>query len=109
MQEDPDATQAEVDASTEAVNAAVAALEEKPDEPPAVNKDDLKETVETAEQLDNSAYTDESVAVLAKAIEEAKKVLADETATQAQVDAAEQALNAAVAAGIMMYDLTRGI
>ena len=63
---------------------------------PPADKTALNEIIEMAEKLDNSAYTEESVAALEKAIADAKKVQSDEKATQEAVDAAVEAIGEAV-------------
>ena len=56
----------------------------------------LADAIADAEALDESEYTEESFEALEEALENAKAVLADGTATQAQVDAAEKALRDAM-------------
>ena len=63
-----------------------------------VDKSALAAAVSEAEALDQSLYTDESLAAFREALAAAQAVLADENADQAQVDAALAALQAAVAA-----------
>ncbi|MBR2889228.1 MAG: S8 family serine peptidase [Oscillospiraceae bacterium] len=58
----------------------------------------LAEAVAQAEALDPNDYTPKSYTVVEKALTAAKAVLADPTATQAEVDAAAKALNDAMAA-----------
>ena len=62
------------------------------------NKSALSEAVETAEAMDTSLHTDESVANLKKAIEAAKAVLDNLDAAQDSVDAALKQLKDAVSA-----------
>ena len=90
---DKEATQEEVDAVLAALLEAEKALVER--EPGEVNKYELKKAVEAAEQKDPSAYTEESWDAFAEALEAAKAVLADEEATQEEVDAALAALQEA--------------
>ena len=96
---DDNATQADVDAQVEAVNAAKEALVEKETPKPEapVKKDELKDTVKEATKLvgETEQYTEESLAALQKAIDAANKVVADEKATQEEVDAAVKAVKAA--------------
>lgn len=100
---DEAATQEAVDAATEALKAAIAALEEKP-VVPSVNKDALTAAIDKAEKLDSSKYTDASWDALLRVLASAKQVEADEAATQEAVNAAEQALNAAMAALVKKDD-----
>lgn len=90
-----DATQEEINAATKALKAAIAGLK-TPDG--TVNTSKLEAAVAEAEKLDKSLYTKDSYAAVEKALEKAKAVLADEDATQAQVDAATKALKDAMAA-----------
>lgn len=62
----------------------------------AVDTSALEGLVETAEAIDTGKYSEESVKALEEALEEAKAVLADEDATQAEVDAAYEALSNAI-------------
>ena len=89
-------SQAEVDLAAEELNAAVEALEAKPVDPPVekVDKSALEAAIAAAQALNPTDYEDfDGVsAALTAAIDLTK----DDTATQAQVDAATAALNAAV-------------
>lgn len=67
---------------------------EDPVEP--VNKSALESLVETAEAIDRSKFTEETVKALDEALNNAKAVLADENATQEDVNAAYAALEAAL-------------
>ena len=87
---DLDATQAEVDAAADKLSAAVAALEAK------VDTSALEKAIKTAESLKKDAYTEETFAAVEKALKEAKAVLANEDATQTEVDAAAAALTKAI-------------
>ena len=89
---DPAATQSEVDAAAEALNAAIDALELKK----SVDTSALEKAVAKAEALNKDDYTSESYAAVEKALEEAKAVLADSDATQAEIDQAADALNSAM-------------
>ena len=98
---DADATQDEVDAAASALYQAVAGLEDKPVEPEPgdeVNKEELQSEVNVSDTLTSSEYTAESWAAYQKALDAAKAVLANEDATQAEVEDALQALSAARAA-----------
>ena len=96
------ATQAEVDEALKAVKAAQKALVKKetpkPEAPAA--KDELKNTVKEAKELVEAKdqYTEESLAVLQAAIDEANAVLDNPEATQAEIDAAVKAVKEAKAA-----------
>ncbi|MBE7006018.1 MAG: hypothetical protein E7424_02575, partial [Ruminococcaceae bacterium] len=94
VQANEKATQKQVDAAAKAVTDAVNALEKKP----AVNKDALDQAIADAEKIEKDKYTDESVAALEKAVEDAKAVQADDKATQQQVDDAKKAVEAAIEA-----------
>ena len=60
------------------------------------NKSALEETVKSAEEMDVSQYTAESVDTLNKAIEAGKAVIANETATQEDADNAVKAIEDAI-------------
>lgn len=92
----PDATQAQVDAAAEALRAAIGALELLPE--PVVDFSKLQAAVENAQSLNAEDYTAESFAAVEAALEQARQVLANPDATQEEVDAAEKALQDAVAA-----------
>lgn len=89
-----DATQTEVDNAKANVEAKIAALKEKAD------KSALRLAVTAAEgeAALTDKYTEESIAALQTAIDAANRVLADDNATQAEVDAQVEAVNAAKAA-----------
>lgn len=91
---DDNATQAEVDAQVEAVNAAKAALEEK--KAPVV-KEELEKAVADATEVVGATdkYTEASLAALQSAIDAANAVLQDPDATQDEIDAAVQSVKAA--------------
>lgn len=94
---DDNATQAEVDAQVEAVNAANAALEEK--KAPVV-KEELEKAVADATEVVGATdkYTEASLAALQSAIDAANEVLQNSDATQDEIDAAVQAVKEARAA-----------
>ena len=71
--DDPSATQEEVDAAADALNAAITALRK------IANKDHLKELMETAQSIDASDYTAASYQNLVNVMAEAQKVLDDNT------------------------------
>ena len=89
-----DATQTEVDNAKANVEAKIAALKEKAD------KSALRLAVKAAEgeAALTDKYTEESIAALQTAIDAANRVLADDNATQAEVGAQVEAVNAAKAA-----------
>ena len=62
----------------------------------APNKDVLNEMIAQAGAIDLSVYTADSAAALTNALAEARAVAADENATQAEVDAAANTLQAAM-------------
>ena len=96
---DENATQESVDAATTAVEEATRGLAEKP-AAPEVNKDALKAAIEKAEDvlenLEEDAYTPESVEALKGALETAKGVFDNADAVQAEVDQAAEAIETAI-------------
>ena len=95
---DPGATQAEVDAAAKAVNDAVSALERIEDDPPAVDKSALEKAIADAKAVEAGLYTEDTVAAMQEALGKAEDVQKNDAATQAEVDAAAKALNAAIKA-----------
>ncbi len=91
-----DASQDEVDAALAALTEAVNGLEEKPDV--EVSKDALQNLYDQYKDTEQGSYTDESYAAFTEALENAAAVLADENATQADVDNAFNTLNSAAEA-----------
>lgn len=83
-------------AAAEAIRDAIANLKQA--DKPSVDKTELNNEIKSADEMDTSAYTDESVAELKKAIDSAKTVAANENATKEDVDAAVKAIKDAVAA-----------
>ena len=94
------ATEEMLEAALEALNAAVAALEVRPD------TSALQAAVDAAKKLKEKDYTSVSYKAVTTARKAAEKVLKDKNATQAQVDVALEALNAAVAALEAKADFT---
>ena len=92
-----DPTQEEVDAATEALTKAAAALEIKP-APVVVDKKALQQAIEANTDKVEEDYTETSWADFAKAFADAQTVLDNPDATQAEVDAAAEALTKAAAA-----------
>ena len=68
-----------------------------PDEPGAVDTTVLAATIAKGQAIDRAAYTAESLKALDEALSNAQQVLSDKDATQAQVDAAVQAIEDALA------------
>jgi len=99
VQENEDATQAEVDQAVKDLQAALDKFNnEKPTDPEQpVDKKALETALENAKDADKEGKTPESVKALEDAIEEAKAVLEDADATQEKVDEAAKALDQAVA------------
>ena len=96
---DENASQEKVDAAEKAVQAAQKSLVEKETPKPeaSVKKDELKAAVEDATKVvgDTEQYTEESLAALQAAIDEANAVLDNPEATQAEIDAAVKAVKEA--------------
>ena len=84
-----DATQDQVNDALKALTDARAALAEKP----VVNKADLQKAVDDAAKLAEDGYTADSWKPFAAALKAAREVLANEDATQEQVNDALKALN----------------
>ncbi len=70
-------------------------LNEKPEEPEQPDFEELTAAIAAAEAVDKTKYTSETVTALEEALEAAKAAL--ESDDQAQIDAAVQALNDAIA------------
>ena len=88
--ENTSATQAEVDAQTDALAQAIGALVLRAD------KTELKAVIDKAESIDRSKYTQESLKVLDDALEAAKAVYADDNATSKDVSKAAAKLQSAL-------------
>ena len=95
---DPDALQLAIDSAKDALAEAKAALVARAD------KDALKKLIAEVETLDEKAYTSASWKTLSDALTAAKTVDADANATQAAVDDAVKALNAAKKALVACAD-----
>ncbi|MDR2295585.1 MAG: FIVAR domain-containing protein, partial [Clostridiales Family XIII bacterium] len=95
-----DATREEIDTALADLTAALEALEEKPEDPPAQTVDtaELEARIADAEALDADDYTAETWTALRSALTDAKAVLDDAEATQDDVDAALADLKDALAA-----------
>lgn len=98
---DKTATQVAVDKAIENLNNAIKELEKKPnqpEQPDQVDKIMLEQIIAEAEKLDKEVYTEASYQAVAEALNTAKTVLADQTATQAAVDKAKEDLENAIKA-----------
>ena len=91
------ATQQDVDNALKALTDAYAGLTEKTPEPAPVSKSELDKKIKAieAEKLDESKYTAESWKAFETALAHAKAVIASDSATQQDVDAALGALTSA--------------
>ncbi|MDO4295375.1 MAG: hypothetical protein Q4D90_04340, partial [bacterium] len=97
--ENSKAEQETVDAAVKALTEAMDALKEKevePEVPEEADKTVLSAKIAEAESKSEEAYTVESWTVFAKALAEAKAVLADEEAVQVDVNAAVKTLISAM-------------
>ena len=94
---DDSATQQDVDNALKTLTDAYAGLTEKTPEPAPVSKSELDKKIKTieAEKLDGSKYTAESWKAFETALAHAKAVIASDSATQQDVDAALGALTSA--------------
>ena len=95
VNEDPAATQEDVDNAAAALKAAIEGLVEAN---PDVNLDEIRALIDEALDLDESAYTEESWQALQDVLAEAAAAAADPNATQDQIDALAKALGDAIAA-----------
>jgi hypothetical protein len=105
---DGQATQSEVDAATGALASARDALVESGSIPIPGDVDTtaLRAAIASAEPLAESEFTSESWAPFARALADARAVLADGAATQPQVDAATKALITSQGALVTAEDAT---
>ena len=87
---DADALQGEIDDVADALRAAMDALTANSD------KSALEELISEAENMQQDSYTADSWSKLEEALDAAKATAADKGATQAEVDAAAEALRAAI-------------
>ena len=94
---DDSATQQDVDNALKALTDAYAGLTEKTPEPAPVSKSELDKKIKAieAEKLDGSKYAAESWKAFETALAHAKAVIASDSATQQDVDAALGALTSA--------------
>ena len=98
-----EATQEEVDGMVEEFRAAYEGLKLKEEE---VIKAALQALYDEAQEIDTEAYTAESVTALTEAMQRAEEVLADEEATQEEVDAVTNDLQSAINGLIKIPDIT---
>lgn len=91
-----EATQEEVDAAADALQEAMDALVKA--EKPAADTGALTEALEAVKNLNKTEYTEESWAALEKAVADAYAVLDNADATQEEIDAATEAVYAAITA-----------
>ena len=91
------ATEEQVAAATTALEKAVKGLTEKEPEPVPVDKSELQKLYDANSGKEQGNYTDESWKVFETALESAKAVLDNANATEKMVQAAAEALKAAVA------------
>src|SRR5699024_1440388 len=90
-------TEATHDSFASAAEVAFYPPEEGVDPEPEVNREALEAAIKAAEDKDQAEFTEESWSVLASALEDAKGLLADEDASQEDIDAGVEALEAAIA------------
>ena len=93
VNEDSNATQEQVDKAYDDLDKAIKGLI---DAPIAADKTELLKIMETTKELVEKDYTLESWKVLKDALDEANKVVADDNATQEQVDKAYDDLDKAI-------------
>ncbi len=99
VQKNDAATQTEVDDAAKALNDAVKALKKKDDPTPqTVDKSALEKAIADAKAVEAGLYTEDTVAAMQEALGKAEDVQKNDAATQAEVDAAAKALNAAIKA-----------
>ncbi len=89
-------------------NNIVLSLTVEPGEELSVDKSQLEATIEGCQDFEAEDYTEESFAEFVDAYNEAAAVLADQNATQEEVDAANDALKAAIDALVPVGGLTPG-
>ena len=83
-----------MDAAPDALRSALDALEQKPAQ--GADKSALQAAIDEAKALNAADYTEASWSNLAQALAEAETICADESADQARVDAAKDALRSAL-------------
>lgn len=106
---DPGASQSEIDEAVKALQDAMDALALK-QSVSGSDKDttELEKAIAKAEGLKKDNYTQKSYSAVEKALKNAKAVLADEDATQEEIDAAAKALTDAIAALVLADTSTPG-
>ncbi|MBM7716583.1 hypothetical protein JOC94_003604 [Bacillus thermophilus] len=92
------ATQSEVDGAVTALQDAIKALQEKEAPSEEVDKSTLESVIAEADKVNTEKYTEASVQVFAEKLAAAKEVMANESATQSEVDGAVTALQDAIKA-----------
>ena len=99
---DSEASKEEVEDAEQVLAKAIDELKEvdkdddKDEDKEVPNKDKLGELIQSAKQIDVKLYTEESAENFMSALAKAKEVFADEDATKAEVEDAEQALAKAI-------------
>ena len=99
---DSEASKEEVEDAEQVLAKAIDELKEvdkdddKDEDKEVPNKDKLGELIQSAKQIDVKLYTEESAEKFMSALAKAKEVFADEDATKAEVEDAEQALAKAI-------------
>lgn len=96
-------TQAEVDNMVKELQDAITGL--VPVDTPTADKTALQTLFDSSQSIDSALYTEESIAVLQTAMNGAFQVLSDQDATQEEVDAAVQSLQAAIDGLVLIGDV----
>lgn len=91
-----DATQEEVDSALSSLETAVEGLEEETTPDPVVEKAELEDLIKKAKGHVKEDYTKESFAPLVEAVQAAEDVLANEDATEEEVNKAQAELEKAI-------------
>ncbi len=96
LNESADETQAQIDAAAEALKDAIASLVKNTAAPAGINKDDLRDVIDSIANKNEREYTKESWSSLQTALKTATDLNESTSVTQADVDAAVTSLNSAV-------------
>lgn len=88
--ENPDATQSEIDEALESLQNAYNSIEY------LINKEELIELIKKAEKIDLTDKTDESIEIFSKALEKAKDIRDNDSATQSEVNGVISELKSAI-------------
>ncbi|MFT4211342.1 MAG: DUF1080 domain-containing protein [Microbacterium sp.] len=104
VRDDPASTQEQMDAAAAALAQAEAGLALAAGDPEAADRTALQAAVDSATPLAESDYSSDSWATFAAALAQAQELLADDSATQAQIDAARAALISAQGALVAVDD-----